>query len=81
MLGSQGYHNLSKLKFIFYLKVKLNDHLRMHGIGEAEREYSCNICGEEFRNIFPLQAHQRDVQQVGAGKRKRKDTTSTRAKR
>ena len=46
----------------------------------AEREYLCNICGEVFRTIFPLQAHQRNVHQVGGGKRKRADTT-TRAKR
>ena len=52
----------------------------MHERRGAEREYSCNICGEVFRNIFPLQAHQRNVHQVGGGKRKRTDTT-TRAKR
>ena len=53
----------------------------MHERRGAEREYSCNICGEVFRNIFPLQAHQRDKQhQLDAGKRKRTDTT-TRAKR
>ena len=54
----------------------------MHERRGAEREYSCNICGEVFRNIFPLQAHQRDEHQVGAGKRKRTDsTTITRPKR
>ena len=52
----------------------------MHERRGAEREYSCNICGEVFRNIFRLQAHQRNVHQVGGGKRKRTDTT-TRAKR
>ena len=52
----------------------------MHERRGAEREYSCNICGEVFRNIFPLQAHQRNVHQVGGGKRKRAVTT-TRAKR
>ena len=52
----------------------------MHERRGAEREYSCNICGEVFRNIFPLQAHQRDKHQVGAGKRKKTDTT-TRTKR
>ena len=49
----------------------------MHERRGAEREYSCNICGEVFRNIFPLQAHQRDKHQVGAGKRRRTDTTTT----
>ena len=54
----------------------------MHERRRAEREYSCNICGEvRFGNIFPLQAHQRDEHQVGAGKRKRTDTTTTRPKR
>ena len=53
----------------------------MHEKRGAEREYSCNICGEVFRNIFPLQAHQRNVHQVGAGKRKRTDPTTTPSKR
>ena len=53
----------------------------MHEKRGAEREYSCNICGEVFRNIFPLQAHQRNVHQVGGGKRRETDpTTSTRTK-
>ena len=67
-------------KLSIYFKDKLNDHLKMHERRGAERGYSCNICGETFRNIFPLQAHQRDVHQVGAGKRKRADTTTTRTK-
>ena len=49
----------------------------MHERRGAEREYLCNICGEVFKNIFPLQAHQRNVHQVGGGKRKRTDTTKT----
>ena len=49
----------------------------MHEKRGAEREYTCNICGEVFQNIFPLQVHQRDIHQVGAGKRKRTDTTTT----
>ena len=55
----------------------------MHERRGAEREYLCNICGEVFRSIFPLQAHQRNVHQVGGGKRKRTDTTTatTRTKR
>ena len=36
-----------------------------------------DICGEVFRNIFPLQAHRRDKHQVGAWKRKRTVTTTT----
>ena len=48
----------------------------MHERRAAEREYTCNICGEVFRNIFPLQAHQRDKHQVGGGKRKRTDPTT-----
>ena len=38
----------------------------MHKRRGVEREYSCNICAEVFRNIFSLHAHQRDVHQVGA---------------
>ena len=53
----------------------------MHERRGAEREYLCDICGEVFRNIFPLQAHQQNVHQVGAGKRKRTDTTTSRPKR
>ncbi len=49
----------------------------MHERRGAEHEYTCNICGEVFQNIFPLQGHQRDIHQVGGGKRKRTDTTST----
>ena len=45
----------------------------MHERRGAEREYSCNICGEVFRNIFPQQAHQRYKHQVGAGKRRQTD--------
>ena len=44
--------------------------MKMHERRGTEREYTCNICGEVFRNIFPFQAHQRDVHQVGSGKRK-----------
>jgi hypothetical protein len=42
----------------------------MHERRGAEMEYTYNVCGEVFRNIFPFQAHQRDVHQVGGGKRK-----------
>ena len=72
--------NLILLTWIIF-KDKLNNHLKMHERRGAEREYLCNICGEVFRNIFPLQAHQRNVHQVGAGKRKRTDTTTSRPKR
>ena len=37
----------------------------MHEHRRAEREYTCTECGEVFQNIFPFQAHQRDVHQVG----------------
>ncbi len=53
----------------------------MHERRGAEREYTCNECGEVFRNIFPFQAHQRNVHQVGCGKRKATQTRTTRAKR
>ena len=66
--------------FIFCYQDNYNRHLKMHERRGAEREYSCNICGEKFRNIFPLQAHQREMHQVGAGKRKRTDTTTTRTR-
>ena len=49
----------------------------MHERWGAEREYLCNICGEVLRNIFPLLAHQQNVHQVGGGKWKRTDTTTT----
>jgi hypothetical protein len=32
--------------------------MKMHERRGTEREYTCNICGEVFRNIFPFQAHQ-----------------------
>ena len=41
--------------------------MEMHERRGTEREYTCNVCGEVFRNIFPFQAHQRDVHQVGGG--------------
>ncbi len=53
----------------------------MHEKRGAVREYTCGICGEVFRNIFPLQAHQRGIHQVGAGKRKKTDSTTTQPKR
>ena len=44
--------------------------------------FSCNLCDETFQNIFPFQAHQRDVHQIGAGlKRKTPSTTNSGAKR
>ena len=49
----------------------------MHERQGAEREYLCNICGEVFRSIFPLQAHQGDKHQVGAGKRRRTNSATT----
>ena len=53
--------------------------MKIHEQRGAEREYTCNICGEVFRNIFPFQAHQRRVHQVGGGKRSK--TVTRRAKR
>ena len=38
--------------------------MKMHERRGAEREYTCNVCGEVFRNIFPFQAHQREVHPV-----------------
>ncbi|CAB4045474.1 zinc finger 569 isoform X2, partial [Paramuricea clavata] len=52
----------------FARKDKLNRYMKMHERRGAEREYTCNECGEVFRNIFPFQAHQRDVHQTGGGK-------------
>jgi uncharacterized Zn finger protein len=48
--------------------------MEMHERRGAERKYTCNECGEVFRNIFPFQAHERDVHQVGGGKRAKTST-------
>jgi hypothetical protein len=48
--------------------------MEMHERRGAERKYTCNECGEVFRNILPFQAHQRDVHQVGGGKRAKTST-------
>jgi hypothetical protein len=53
--------------------------MKIHERRGAEREYTCKICGEVFPNIFPFQTHQRDVHQVGGGKRTK--TSTRRAKR
>jgi hypothetical protein len=42
--------------------------------------FEIDVCGEVFRNIFPLQAHQRDVHQVGRGKRTKTSTRRTKGK-
>ena len=55
--------------------------MKMHEKRGAEREYTCNECGEVFRNIFPFQAHQRDVHQVGGGKRAKTSTRRTKRQR
>jgi uncharacterized C2H2 Zn-finger protein len=55
--------------------------MKMHERRGAEREYTCNVCGEVFRNIFPFQAHQRDVHQVGRGKRTKTPTRRTKRQR
>ena len=54
--------------------------MKIHERQGAEREYTCNECGETFRYIFPFQAHQREIHQLGRGKRKATKTT-TRARR
>ena len=59
------------------MKDNLNRHMKMHERCGAEREYTCNVCGEVFRNIFPFQAHQRDVHQTGGGKRTKTSTRRT----
>ena len=53
----------------------------MHERRSAEREYSCNECGEVFRNIFPFQDHMRDFHQVGGGKRTKTSTRRTKRRR
>ena len=55
--------------------------MKMHERHGAEREYTCNVCGEVFRNIFPLQAHQHDVHQVGRGERTKTSTGRTKRQR
>ncbi|CAB4021097.1 Zinc finger and SCAN domain-containing 22, partial [Paramuricea clavata] len=72
-------HECSRCHKTFNRKDALNRYVRMHEQRRAQREYTCNICGEVFRNIFPLQAHQHDVHQVGRGKRTKLPTR--RAKR
>ena len=66
---------------LLFLKDKLNDHIKTHERRGAEREYTCNVCGEVFRNIFPFQAHQREVHQVGRGKRTKTSTGRTKRQR
>ena len=56
-------------------------HLKVHNRRGTEREYKCNVCGEVFQNIFPFQAHQRDVHQVGGGAKRKASATTTRSKR
>jgi hypothetical protein len=53
--------------------------MKMYEQRGAQREYTCNICGKVFRNIFPSQAHQRDVHQVGRGKRTKTSTRRTKS--
>ncbi|CAB4018814.1 Zinc finger and SCAN domain-containing 22 [Paramuricea clavata] len=65
----------------FNRKDKLNDHIKTHEKRGAEREYTCGECGEVFRNIFPFQAHQHDVHQVGRGKRTKTSTGRTKRQR
>ena len=75
-------HGCSKCGKRFARKDILTRHLKTHAKRTAERSFSCNLCDETFNNIFPLQAHQRDVRQIGAGlKRKTPSTTNSRTKR
>ena len=67
--------------FIDFFKDKLNEHLKVHERMGAEREYTCSVCGKVFRNIFPFQAHQRDVHQAGGGAKQKASATTTRSKR
>ncbi|CAB4031103.1 Zinc finger 653 [Paramuricea clavata] len=59
----------------------LNRHMEMHERRGAEREYTCNVCSEVFHNIFPFQAHQRNVHQVGGGKRAKTSIRRTKRQR
>ncbi|CAB3985404.1 Zinc finger and SCAN domain-containing 22 [Paramuricea clavata] len=74
-------HECSRCHKTFNRKDALNRHVRMHEQRRAQREYTCNICGEVFRNISPLQAHQHDVHQVGRGKRTKTPTRRTKRQR
>ncbi|CAB4000813.1 Zinc finger and SCAN domain-containing 22, partial [Paramuricea clavata] len=65
----------------FARKDKLNRYMKMHERRGAEREYTCNECGEVFRNILPFQAYQRDVHQTGGGKRTKTPTGRTKRQR
>ncbi|CAB3993894.1 Zinc finger and SCAN domain-containing 22, partial [Paramuricea clavata] len=78
---SDKNHECSRCHKTFNRKDALNRHMRMHEQRRAQREYNCNICGEVFRNIFPFQAHQRDVHQTGGGKRTKTSTRRTKRQR
>ena len=70
-------HGCSKCGKRFARKDSLTCHLKSHAKRREERSFTCNLCDETFYNIFPFQAHQRDVHQIGAGV-KRKESSMTR---
>ena len=71
-------HECSKCGKTFSRKDNLTRHLNTHSERAVEKTYICNLCQETFHNIFPFQAHQRDVHQIGAGmKRKTPSTTNS----
>jgi ribosomal protein L37AE/L43A len=75
-------HGCSKCGKRFARKDSLTRHLKTYAKRTAERSFSCNLFDETFNNIFPLQAHQRDVHQIGAGlKRKTPSMSNSRTKR
>ena len=74
-------HDCSQCGKRFARKDSLTRHSKTHAKRRAERSITCNLCDETFHNIFPFQAHQRDVHQIGAGvKRKKSSTTNPRTK-
>ena len=75
-------HDCSQCGKRFARKDSLTRHFKTHAKRRAERSFTCNLCDETFHNIFPFQAHQRDVHQIGSGeKRKQSSTTNPRTKR
>ena len=80
--NKEKVHECSKCGKTFSRKDNLTRHLNTHSERAVEKTYICNLCQETFHNIFPFQAHQRDVHQIGAGlKRKPPSTTNSRTKR
>ncbi|CAB3979089.1 Zinc finger 271 (Zinc finger 7) (HZF7) (Zinc finger ZNFphex133) (Epstein-Barr virus-induced zinc finger, partial [Paramuricea clavata] len=78
---SERGHECARCHKKFDRKDNLSRHMKMHERRGAEREYTCNVCGEVFRNIFPFQTHRREVHQVGRGKRTKTPTGRTKRQR